>query len=85
MATKATVVLFATARLAVGRPQIAWSVTPKGTTVRSLLRSLGARYPKLAPILATCRFVLNGKYVASPATRVRPGDEFAVHPPYGGG
>jgi len=85
MAARATILLFATARLAVGRPEIAWSVDAKGTTVGALVRSLGGRYPKLAPILATCRFVLNGRYVANRATRVRPGDEFAIHPPYGGG
>lgn len=85
MAARATIVLFATARLAVGRGEIAWPVEPKGMTVGSLVGALGARYPNLAPILATCRFVLNGKYVANRATRVRPGDEFAVHPPYGGG
>lgn len=85
MATRATVLLFATARLAVGRAEIRWTVDGKGVSVGSLVRALGNRYPKLAPILRSCRFVLNGEYVANRATRVRPGDEFAVHPPYGGG
>jgi len=80
-----TVLLFATARLAVGRGEVLWPVGPDGVTLRSLLQALGARYPKLVPLLGSCRFVLNGRYVARLATRVRPGDEFAVHPPYGGG
>lgn len=85
MAARATVLLFATARLAVGKPELRWPVAPDGVRLGSLVRALGKRYPKLAPILRTCRFVLNGRYVTSVATRVRPGDEFAVHPPYGGG
>jgi molybdopterin converting factor small subunit len=85
MASRATVLLFATARQAVGKPELAWPVEPPGVPVGSLVRALGASYPKLAPILKHCRFVLNGRYVASRATRVRPGDEFAIHPPYGGG
>ena len=85
MAARVTVLLFATARLALGRAELPYSVDPEGESVATLVRVLGKRYPKLAPILRTCRFVLNGRYVASHATRVRPGDEFAVHPPYGGG
>ena len=85
MAPRATVLLFATARLAVGRSELPWPVAPEGVRVGALVRTLGDQYPKLAPILRTCRFVLNGRYVVSRATRVRPGDEFAVHPPYGGG
>jgi molybdopterin converting factor small subunit len=85
VAARATVLLFATARLAVGKPELLWPVAPDGVPVGTLVRALGERFPKLAPILRTCRFVLNGRYVVSRATRVRPGDEFAVHPPYGGG
>jgi len=85
VASRVTVLLFATARLAAGRGKVAWAVDPKGVSVGALVRALGARYPKLAPTLEASRFVLNGRYVASRATRVRPGDEFAVHPPYGGG
>ncbi|MGI0155158.1 MAG: MoaD/ThiS family protein [Thermoplasmata archaeon] len=39
----------------------------------------------MAPTLRACRFVRNGQYVERTSDRVRPGDEFAVHPPYGGG
>ncbi len=85
MAPRVTILLFATARLAAGASELRWPVEPGGLPLGSLVRSLGSRYPKLAPILPTCRFVLNGRYVVSRATRVRPGDKFAVHPPYGGG
>jgi len=85
MAVRTTVLLFATAREAVGRSELHWPLPPPGVTVNTLVRDLGSRYPKLAPILRQSRFVVNGRYVASRANRVRPGDEFAVHPPYGGG
>ena len=85
MTPRVTVLLFATARLAVGRAKVVWTVDPDGVSVGGLIRALGTRYPKLTPILSTSRFVLNGRYVARRATRVHPGDEFAVHPPYGGG
>jgi len=85
MTVRTTVLLFATAREAVGAPELRWPLPSPGVTVRALLRDLSARYPKLLPVLRQSRFVLNGRYVASRATRVRPGDEFAIHPPYGGG
>ena len=85
MAPRVTILLFATARLAVGASELHWPVEPDGLPLGSLVRVLGRHYPKLAPILPTCRFVLNDTYVVSRATRVRPGDKFAVHPPYGGG
>jgi len=85
MGAPVTVLLFATARRATGSAELHLPVESGGVPVRSLLQALGKRYPKLLPILPTCRFALNGAYVASRATRVRPGDEFAIHPPYGGG
>ena len=85
MASRTTVLLFATARSAVGRSEVRWPLPPLGVTVGSLVRALGVRYPKLAPVLRQSRFVVNGRYVTSRATRVRAGDEFAIHPPYGGG
>jgi molybdopterin converting factor small subunit len=85
MAGHVTVLLFATARTAVGTHRLRWSVGSDGVTARSLVRSLGTSYPKLIPSLRTSRFVLNGRYLSTLAAKVRPGDEFAVHPPYGGG
>jgi molybdopterin converting factor small subunit len=85
MVDRVTILLFATARVAVGAPQLDWPVESGGVTARALVRSLGQSYPKLVPTLRMSRFVLNGRYLSSLAARVRAGDEFAVHPPYGGG
>jgi len=85
MPDRVTVLLFATARSAVGVSRIEWTVASTGIPASSLVRALGERYPKLRPILRTSRFVLNQEYLDRLSTRVRPGDEFAVHPPYGGG
>lgn len=85
MSDPVTVLLFATARVAVGTSRIRWTVARTGMTASRLVRSLGESYPDLIPTLRTSRFVLNGRYLSSLSTRVRPGDEFAVHPPYGGG
>jgi len=85
MDDRVTVLLFATARTAVGSSRLEVPVARTGTSARSLVRSLGEAYPSLRASLRTSRFVLNGRYLTSLASRVRPGDEFAVHPPYGGG
>lgn len=79
------ILLFATARTAVGRSELEWPVPGRGMRVRELTRALATAYPALAPTLRACRFVRNGQYVERTSDRVRPGDEFAVHPPYGGG
>jgi molybdopterin converting factor small subunit len=85
MARPVTVLLFATARVAVGASELSLAVESSGITARSLICSLRSSYPKLVPALRTSRFVLNGRYLTNLTARVRPGDEFAVHPPYGGG
>jgi molybdopterin converting factor small subunit len=79
------VLLFATARTSVGRTELQWPVPEAGLSVRGLARELGAAYPALRSTLRISRFVRNGRYVERLTERVRPGDEFAVHPPYGGG
>jgi len=79
------VLLFATARTAVGRSALAWDVPAEGIPAKTLTRALAAAYPGLAPTLRVSRFVRNGRYLGRLTERVRPGDEFAVHPPYGGG
>ncbi len=79
------VLLFATARTAVGRSEMEWNVPSGGVTARALANELAAAYPALAPTLRVSRWVRNGRYVDRPSERVRPGDEFAIHPPYGGG
>ncbi|HTT15268.1 MAG TPA: MoaD/ThiS family protein [Thermoplasmata archaeon] len=85
MAQAVTVLLFGPARDVAGRGSIAWAVPEDGIAARALVRSLGERYPRLRRTLETSRFLRNGRYLASLAVRLDPGDEFAVHPPYGGG
>jgi molybdopterin converting factor small subunit len=77
--------LFSTARTVTGKGMIAWPVPDDGTTVRDLVAELGDSEPGLAPILAYSRFFHDGVPVAGLDERVRPGEELAVHPPYGGG
>ena len=77
--------LFATAREAAGTESIAHEVGPGGIPLRDLLRELAAGRPALAKILRHSRFARNGTYVRGMATRLHPGDELAVHPPYSGG
>jgi len=77
--------LFATARLAVGRPNLSWPVPETGIRARELIAALAEAYPRLAPTLKVSRFLRNDRYLVDLGETVRPGDEFAVHPPYGGG
>jgi molybdopterin converting factor small subunit len=79
------VLFFATARAAVGRASLDWPVPRSGVPADELARALAQEYPKLAPVLRASRLVRNGEYLRRRNERVRPGDEFAVHPPYGGG
>jgi molybdopterin converting factor small subunit len=82
---RARVLLFATARTAVGTRTLPWPVPTEGTPVRELAAELARAHPPLAPILAHCRFFHDGVPVQRLDERVRPGEELAIHPPYGGG
>jgi len=77
--------LFATAREAAGRAALEWAVPAGGIRAEELVRALAERFPALAPVLRTSRFVRNGRYLNRLSQTVQPGDEFSVHPPYGGG
>ena len=79
------ILLFASARETVGASSLAWSVPGAGLSAKALVERLARKYPRLRPTLRVSRFVRNGEYVTDLRRRVRPGDEFAVHPPYGGG
>jgi molybdopterin converting factor small subunit len=79
------VLLFATARTAVGAPVLDWPVPTAGLPVHELTQALVHDHPALGPVLRTSRIVRNGRYVRGPRERVLPGDELAIHPPYGGG
>jgi molybdopterin converting factor small subunit len=76
---------FATARTAVGRASVEWPVPDSGVPADELAREIVAAYPRLAPVLRGSRWVLNGRSLPRAGARVRPGDELALHPPYGGG
>jgi molybdopterin converting factor small subunit len=77
--------LFATAREAAGTDWIRHDTGPGGIALRDLLKELGDGRPALARILRHARFARNGTYIRGPGTRLRAGDELAVHPPYSGG
>ena len=77
--------LFATARTAVGRGRIDRPVPADGVPARELLQKLSEEYPALRRILVSSRILRNGEPLRHPSERIGPGDELAVHPPYGGG
>ena len=77
--------LFATARVVVGRPVLTWPVAESGIPAHDLVAELGEAYPRLRPTLRISRFLRNDRYLARLDEVLRPGDELAVHPPYGGG
>jgi molybdopterin converting factor small subunit len=79
------ILLFSIARTAVGRSEIAWPVPEQGASAGAITRELASAYPALARPLRVSRLVRNGRYLRDPGERVRPGDELAIHPPYGGG
>jgi len=85
MARPVTVRLFGPAREAAGTSSLAWPVPAQGVRTRDLVAALARDHPRLAPTLRVSRFLVNGEVVGARARWVRPGDEFAVHPPYGGG
>jgi molybdopterin converting factor small subunit len=85
MASAVRIVLFATAREAVGRAEVSVAVPSDGLPLRDLLQTLERQYPALVRVLPHSRIVQNGSYLRGRAGRVRPGDELAVHPPYSGG
>jgi molybdopterin converting factor small subunit len=77
--------LFATAREAVGRAELDRAVPRSGSSLSELLRAMASDYPGIARVLPACRFAKNGRYVRGRSTRLVPGDELAIHPPYSGG
>lgn len=85
MGGRIRVVFYATAREAAGVAGSSVPVDDGGTPLATVLAGLARRYPKLRPVIAVSRFVVNGEYVRGRSGTVRPGDEVAVHPPYSGG
>jgi molybdopterin converting factor small subunit len=80
-----SVLLFASAREAVGKRKLSLEVPDDGLPLELVLRRLGDDHPPLRKLLKVCRIARNGTYVDSVASRIAPGDELAVHPPYSGG
>jgi len=85
MARTVRILLFASAREAVGRSELLREVPLEGMALREMLEELGQEYPRLRRVSAVSRFVLNGEYVPGRNGRLAPGDELAIHPPYSGG
>jgi molybdopterin converting factor small subunit len=85
MAREIRIRLFATARLLAGRSTLAWPVPSGGLRASEVVRQLEAAYPTLSRTLKASRFLRNHRYLDDLTETIRPGDEFAVHPPYGGG
>lgn len=85
VAASVRVRLFATARLATGLSTLSWPVPEGGQSARELIAGLGKAYPNLAPILRASRFLRNDRYLSDLSEMLAPGDEFSIHPPYGGG
>jgi molybdopterin converting factor small subunit len=79
------ILLFSTAREAVGRAGLERPVPPKGAPLDDVLEGLVREFPRLRRILSASRYVVNGEYARDGRAVVRPGDEVAIHPPYSGG
>ena len=77
--------LYATARQAARQSSVRIEAPPAGLAAAELVRTLARRFPALAPVLRVSRFVRNDRTLPHLRARVRPGDRFSVHPPYGGG
>ena len=85
MAATVRIRLYATAREAVGHASLAWEVPPAGIAAKDLLNDLVRRYPALERVARESRLVRNAHYLTNRLELVRPGDDFAIHPPYSGG
>ena len=85
MPSKVRVLLFASAREAVGRPRLDRPLPEGGTTAQRVLDELVAEFPRLARVLSASRIVVNGAPLRSASRTLCDGDELAVHPPYSGG
>jgi molybdopterin converting factor small subunit len=85
MAARVRILLFATAREAVGRAVLDRPLPSPSTPVAEVLAALSAEYPRLQRIVGTSRVFRNGSPVRNWSEGVSAGDELAIHPPYSGG
>lgn len=79
------VLLFSTAREAVGRSELRRAIESDVVDLASFLDGLTREYPRLRQVVEGSRIVVNGEYVQAKEARIRAGDEVAIHPPYSGG
>jgi molybdopterin converting factor subunit 1 len=80
---KLEVQLFARARDLAGAPRVQVDV-PDAARVADLRNELGARYPRLAPLVGSLFVAVDTKYVNDDAV-LTPGCEVACFPPVSGG
>ena len=84
MAVKVTVRYFAAARAAAGFEDEIIGVAP-GTTVGTLVQSLGERDPQLAQVLSRCSYLCDGIAVRDFGLRLNDDQTVDVLPPFAGG
>ena len=84
MAVKVTVRYFAAARAAAGFEDEIIGVAP-GTTVGTLVQSLGERDPQLAQVLSRCSYLCDGIAVRDLGLALSDAQTVDVLPPFAGG
>jgi molybdopterin converting factor small subunit len=83
--TTVRVLLFASAREAVGRGRLRRAVPEGGLSLVEFLEGLSQGYPPLRAVLRISRIAQNGEILPGRAGRVVGGDEIAIYPPFSGG
>ncbi|WP_101952015.1 MoaD/ThiS family protein [Mycobacterium sp. 3519A] len=84
MSVKVTVRYFAAARAAAGLDDEIIAVAP-GTTVASLVQTLGDRDPALAKVLSRCSYLCDGIAVRDLGLTLSDTQTVDVLPPFAGG
>jgi sulfur-carrier protein len=84
VAVKVTVRYFAAARAAAGFEDEIIGVAP-GTTVGTLVQSLGERHPELAKVLSRCSYLRDGIAVRDLGLTLTDDQTVDVLPPFAGG
>ena len=80
---KIEVMMFAAAKENAGANRVIVE-SSEPMTARSIMQQLGHTYPKLKPLLASCRLAVDDQYVGDDF-RVDPDSEVALIPPVSGG
>jgi molybdopterin converting factor small subunit len=84
VAVKVTVRYFAAARAAAGFEDEIIGVAP-GTTVGTMVQSLGERDPELAKVLSRCSYLCDGIAVRDLSLTLNDDQTVDVLPPFAGG